>query len=86
MYERYLRCPHCSEWRFFEHARNNVAIENIPDEVQRPLADEDDVHWLPYQRLKPSATYQYIPLIHRLRLLYADAATSNQLQDYPASL
>lgn len=81
-YERFLKCPYCNTFRFFEHSKGIKPTDNLPDYIPAPLPGDDDTEWLPFRSLKPNAIYHYIPLVHRLRLLYADTKTSQELQEY----
>jgi hypothetical protein len=55
---------------------------NLPASIPPPIPQEEDIEWIVFRNLKPNAIYSYIPLIHRLRLLYADASSSEELQKY----
>jgi hypothetical protein len=81
-YERYIKCPYCNSWRFFEHSKELLPTDDLSNPVPSRPADEEDTDWLPFHHLKPNAIYHYIPLIHRLRLLYADATSSREVQTY----
>lgn len=81
-YARHLKCPYCNEWWFFEHSKGLLSTNELPESVPRSSSPERDTEWSEYRKLKPNAIYSYIPLIHRLRLLYANATTSQTLQEY----
>ena len=88
-YERHLKYPYCHSYRFFEHTKASkgiLASDDLPDCIPTLAPDEEDTDWLPFRGLRLNAVYHYIPLIHRLRLLYANPTSSEELQTYLTEL
>jgi hypothetical protein len=66
------QCRYCKTPRFFNDDGENAASEFFPDVVS-------------YANLSPRAVYEYIPIIPRLQLLYANSEYAGKMR-YPQDL